>query len=363
MAPACIIMPVHRPDYRYAARSLRSMQQYGTDVRMTPVHLIFDIELDLAADGGRMPAVCASGDCVARDSFVRLRSLEGLMSARGEAASASRRLRAALADAGAASGTNLSFYNPKGGKPSWLGTNGSALKASGCMPLFHHYAGVVTWKRKYQALKKWYGAQDAIEAEGCATLWVLDSESYAFRPFSFEADVFGRYRARPALHVGAHRPRDCGATERLLERCAPALFSLSTGIARGWEQRVAVRVDGMVEGATMPTMNAFHDDMWIWEAEVVTDWLGSVRARGGGLSLAEVLLSAGGAFLNEQTSYANFVWMRQRQRDARHQHIALRSLEGTGVSRGGFAAASAVAPAASPCLSLGTAGLVVAASS
>ena len=250
MAPACIIMPVHRPDYRYAARSLRSMQQYGTDVRMTPVHLIFDIELDLAADGGRMPAVCASGDCVARDSFVRLRSLEGLMSARGEAASASRRLRAALADAGAASGTNLSFYNPKGGKPSWLGTNGSALKASGCMPLFHHYAGVVTWKRKYQALKKWYGAQDAIEAEGCATLWVLDSESYAFRPFSFEADVFGRYRARPALHVGAHRPRDCGATERLLERCAPALFSLSTGIARGWEQRVAVRVDGMVEGAT-----------------------------------------------------------------------------------------------------------------
>ena len=58
-----------------------------------------------------------------------------------------------------------------------------------------------------QALKKFYGAEAAV-ASGCNLVWLLDAESYAFRRFSFASDVFGRYVARPLLHIGAPRPEE-----------------------------------------------------------------------------------------------------------------------------------------------------------
>ena len=87
------------------------------------------------------------------------------------------------------------FFRPVPRVP-WLGHGGHPRTAvPACAG-----ADFLSWKRKYQAIKKLYAAEAVASGHGCGLLWLVDSESFALRRFSFARDVFGSYlEARPTM--------------------------------------------------------------------------------------------------------------------------------------------------------------------
>ena len=211
----------------------------------------------------------------------------------------------------------------------WLVDLGSPLHGPPtCKPdaPWGHY----NFKRKYQALKKWYGAQHAYRRAHCSLIWVMDSDSVAFRRFSF-ADVFGRYLARPSIFLG-------GPTSPRASRChMETLFA-------NWGEGGDVPGDrsGRNRAAAPDPLGAvdlepFHDDLWLWEGAIVDDLLTRMRrardpSRRRSVAAAFLNGSVLGTY-SEQIVYSNWILVAQRRDPSKYAHVRRVDVEGLAVAR------------------------------
>ena len=179
--------------------------------------------------------------------------------------------------------------------------------------------GYYNFKRKYQILKKFYGAQHAYRVGGCGLLWLIDSESFAFRPFSFADDVFGRYAAQPTIFLG-------GPTSPTPAECH--MRSLFANWGMDPERRAGARFVRALD------LEPFHDDVWIWEGAIADDLLTSMRGRGS-RSLAAVVLNSSSSYgtHHEQVAYYNWVLVQQQMREGKYAHVQRRDVEKLAASR------------------------------
>lgn len=179
--------------------------------------------------------------------------------------------------------------------------------------------GYYNFKRKYQILKKFYGAQHAYRVGGCGLLWLIDSESFAFRPFSFADDVFGRYAAQPTIFLG-------GPTSPTPAECH--MRSLFANWGMDPERRAGARFVRALD------LEPFHDDVWIWEGAIADDLLTSMRGSGS-RSLAAVVLNSSSSYgtHHEQVAYYNWVLVQQQMHEGKYAHVQRRDVEKLAASR------------------------------
>jgi len=97
-----------------------------------------------------------------------------------------------------------------------------SIMPSGESKDFHRYGPCTSgWGQVHQGLKKLYGLAFARQAFGCSLTWVMDSESFPLKPFSF-AEVFRAYRREPWVQVQDYgdMPGCFGAAHLILQECA-----------------------------------------------------------------------------------------------------------------------------------------------
>lgn len=152
----------------------------------------------------------------------------------------------------------------------------------------------MTWKRKYQALKKLYAAE-AMTRRGCKLIWVMDSESMALSRFSF-AQIFEDYVRRPHLHVSGGPAPPC-VTHALLQLWG---VQPASHRARGGQTQFEAVLDSPA------------DDFWIWEGRHVSTMMAQMRRAHAPRAVVDVLLTAEGGTLNEQVLYTNWLLFRRQ---------------------------------------------------
>jgi hypothetical protein len=187
MEKNCVILPTHPLHYAEAHANLLSMLRFATDAVLPRVFVVLDREDDRRRlRGGRFPPACedisSAETCAALASFVHTMSLEGLLEARGEGLRTQPHINATLdaafdawhagclkaRDAAVCDHPSwrLDFFKPVP-RASWLGHGGHPRVA---VPRCHG-ADFLSWKRKYQAIKKLYASEAAATAHGCDLLW------------------------------------------------------------------------------------------------------------------------------------------------------------------------------------------------
>lgn len=352
----CVLLPTHSAHYGEAYANLLSMLRFATDAALPPVHVVVDRESDRKRMGGVFPAACASSHppaaCNRLATFVRVISLEGLLDAQGEGietqrhihdtvaaefaawSAACRRTRSAAScsdpswQLGPSVRSNLCSYHASLSPPpplatcharphaqarsvcasstdffrpvtraAWLGHGGHPKRPVPSCPA----ADYLSWKRKYQAIKKLYAAESMAQ-QGCELIWVMDSESFALSRFSF-AQIFGDYIQQPRLHVSGGPAPPC-ATHALLHLWG--LHSMPRR-AHGAQTRFEARLD------------CWHDDFWIWEGRHIRTMMAQMRRAHAPRALVDLLLTAEGGTLSEQVLYGNWLLWRA---STGHQPIA-----------------------------------------
>ena len=170
MEKNCVIIPTHPQHYAEAHANLLSMLRFATDAVLPRVFIVLDREADRhRLRGGRFPpdceAISSAEACAVLASFVHTLSLEGLLEARGEGLRTQPHINATLDAAFDAwhagclkareaavcdhASWRLDFFKPAP-HASWLGHGGHPRVA---VPPCHG-ADFLSWKRKYQAIKK-----------------------------------------------------------------------------------------------------------------------------------------------------------------------------------------------------------------
>lgn len=168
--------------------------------------------------------------------------------------------------------------------------------------------GYYNFKRKYQVLKKLYGSQH-LHSLGCSLIWVIDSESFAFRRFAF-TDIFTRYARRPTVFLG-------GPTSPTPSTCHLQTLLANWGAATEGQpmERLTRAID----------LEPFHDDFWMWEANIINDMMIKMRAggpSGSRRSIAGVLLNASEyGTHHEQVVYSNWILVQQQLHPDRYSHV------------------------------------------
>ena len=170
MEKNCVIIPTHPLHYAEAHANLLSMLRFATDAVLPRVFIVLDREADRhRLRGGQFPPDCeaigSAEACAALASFVHTLSLEGLLEARGEGLRTQPHINATLNAAFDAwhagclkardaavcdhASWRLDFFKPVP-HAWWLGHGGHPRVA---VPPCHG-ADFLSWKRKYQAIKK-----------------------------------------------------------------------------------------------------------------------------------------------------------------------------------------------------------------
>ena len=170
MEKNCVIIPTHPQHYAEAHANLLSMLRFATDAVLPRVFIVLDREADRhRLRGGRFPPDCeaigSAEACAVLASFVHTLSLEGLLEARGEGLRTQPHINATLDAAFDAwhagclkareaavcdhASWRLDFFKPVP-HASWLGHGGHPRVA---VPPCRS-ADFLSWKRKYQAIKK-----------------------------------------------------------------------------------------------------------------------------------------------------------------------------------------------------------------
>ena len=167
MEKNCVIIPTHPQHYAEAHANLLSMLRFATDAVLPRVFIVLDREAD--RHRLRFPPDCeaigSAEACAVLVSFVHTLSLEGLLEARGEGLRTQPHINATLDAAFDAwhagclkareaavcdhASWRLDFFRPAP-HASWLGHGGHPRVA---VPPCHG-ADFLSWKRKYQAIKK-----------------------------------------------------------------------------------------------------------------------------------------------------------------------------------------------------------------
>jgi len=158
--------------------------------------------------------------------------------------------------------------------------------------------------RRYQALKKWYGAEGAYLDYGCELVEIMDSESLAFRNFSFQRDVFGRYARQPWLYVLDYQQP---AADCIVSNLEPLWGVQGSPAARLWRE------------LKLPTQQGWADDTWLFEGRIVAEMMAQMRRAHSPRSVADLHLTWELGPQNENLVYYN--WVRFNQAQGNYTHI------------------------------------------
>lgn len=163
--------------------------------------------------------------------------------------------------------------------------------------------------RRYQAAKKYYGLRYLLDVHLCTRVWVMDSESLAFRNFTFE-DIF-----KPNV-IQTHRKLN----EQALKTCqnvqtkaqdAMSVVNASAPISveeyLSFNLGISLSYLNALQEAGCPTSCYSHDDFWIYDTRSFKDMVTRLETVHYPVKLSNHVVSYPGGWTGEYLLYCSWI--------------------------------------------------------